>query len=290
MRSKLYRSYLFQGFAAEAVLQYGLWFQTNKLNNSIIMQAAAKYKPNIEVACDSETLALRALEVFVDDAEKAIQSKGKFYTAISGGRTPRRLFELLGETPSAKELSWDRIHLFWVDERCVPPDSQSSNYRLAADTFLNKIPIPGENIHRIPTEHRDSRISSQHYEETIRSVFCIKEDQIPQFDLIVLGMGKDGHTGSLLPNSYAPFATESLACVVYVLDEKLNRITLTYPVLRAASHLAVLVCGGDKADILKRVFTAEPDEVKYPIHILWPVLEKVTWLVDAEATRLLDSK
>ncbi|GAF73538.1 unnamed protein product [marine sediment metagenome] len=251
------------------------------------METAANYKPNVEVASDPETLALRSVEVFAADAQKAIKAKSVFHVAISGGHTPRRFFELLSEAPKAKALPWDRIQLFWVDERYVPPDSQWSNYKLAADTFLAKVDIPEQNIHRIPTEYSDFKVAANRYEETIREVFGLGENQIPEFDLVVLGMGAEGHTGSLFPDSYAPFDTENLACVVYVLDEKLNRITLTHPVLRAASHLAVLVSGQEKADILKEVLTGEPDEVRYPIHVLWPILDKVTWLVDSQAAKLL---
>ena len=251
------------------------------------MGTAADYKANIKVVPDSENLALRGLELFIDEAEKAIKARGIFYIAISGGNTPKRFFELIGETPRAKSLAWDKIHLFWVDERYVPPDSQWSNYKLAADTFLAKVEIPEENIHQIPTEYSDFKTAAQCYEETIRRVFGLQEKELPQFDLILLGMGAEGHTGSLFPNSYAPFDTEDLACVVYVLDEKLNRITLTHPVLCAASHLAVLVAGEEKANILKEVMTNEPDEVRYPIHALWPILDKVTWLVDSQAAKLL---
>ena len=251
------------------------------------MGTAADYKANIEVVPDSENLALRGLELFIAEAEKATKARGIFYVAISGGNTPKRFFELIGETPTAKALAWDKIHLFWVDERYVPPDSQWSNYKLAADTFLAKVEIPEENIHRIPTEYSDFKTAAQCYEETIRRVFGLQEKELPQFDLILLGMGAEGHTGSLFPNSYAPFDTEDLACVVYVLDEKLNRITLTHPVLCAASHLAVLVAGEEKANILKEVMTNEPDEVQYPIHTLWPILDKVTWLVDSQAAKLL---
>ena len=251
------------------------------------MGTAAKYKPNVEVASGPENLALRSVEVFIADAQKAIKAKNTFYVAISGGHTPKRFFELLGEVPEAKALPWDRIHLFWVDERYVPPDSQWSNYKLAADTFLAKVTIPQENIHRIPTEHSDFKIAACCYEETIREVFGLEENQVPEFDLIVLGMGAEGHTGSLFPDSYAPFDKENLACVVYVLDEKLNRITLTHPVLCAASHLAVLVAGEEKAAILREVLASEPDEVRYPIHVLWPILDKVTWLVDREAAKFL---
>lgn len=254
------------------------------------METAANRKANVEVVSDPERLARRSTALFVDDAEKAIKAKGVFYVAISGGHTPKRFFELLGEAPKAKALPWDKIHLFWVDERYVPPDSQWSNYKLAADTFLTKVPIPEENVHRIPTEYSDFKEATQVYEEMIREVFGLQQNQLPKFDLIVLGMGVEGHTGSLFPNSYAPFDKEDLVCVVYVLDETQNRITLTHPVLCAASHVVVLVSGEEKAGILKEVLTHEPDEVQYPIHTLWPILNKVTWLADSSAAKLLSSK
>ena len=251
------------------------------------MGTATNYEPNVEVVSDPDHLAARSVEIFVDDAQNAIKAKDSFYVAISGGNTPRRFFELLGEVPKAKSLSWDRIQLFWVDERYVPPDSQWSNYKLAADTFLAKVAIPEENVHRIPTEFDDFMLAARRYEGTIREIFSLDEEQVPEFDLIILGMGVEGHTGSLFPDSFAPLDTENWACVVYGLDEKLNRITLTHPVLCAASHLAVLVSGEEKADILKEVLTSKPDEVRYPIHVLWPILNKVTWLVDSHAAKLL---
>jgi len=251
------------------------------------MKTTAQYKPNIEIVSDPESLAQRSIRVFVADAQKAIKAKDTFYVAISGGNTPKRFFELLGESPQASSLPWDKIQLFWVDERYVRPDSQWSNYKLAVDTFLTRVAIPKANVHRIPTEDEDFNAAAHRYEETIRELFGLGAGKVPQFDLILLGMGSDGHTGSLFPNSYAAFDTEDLACVVYVLDEKLNRITLTHPVLRAASHLLVLVCGQEKAEILKTVLTSEPDEVRYPIHALWPVLDRVTWLVDSTAARSL---
>jgi 6-phosphogluconolactonase len=254
------------------------------------METAANRKANVEVVSDAERLAHRSTALFVDDAEKAIKAKGVFYVAISGGHTPKRFFELLGEAPKAKSLPWGKIQLFWVDERYVPPDSQWSNYKLAADTFLTKVPIPKENVHRIQTEYSDFKEATQAYEETIREVFGLQQNQLPRFDLIVLGMGVEGHTGSLFPNSYAPFDKEDLVCVVYVLDETQNRITLTHPVLCAASHLVVLVSGEEKAGILKEVLTHEPDEVQYPIHTLWPILNKVTWLADSSAAKLLSLK
>jgi len=249
------------------------------------MGTAGQREPNVEVVSNGKALARRCVELFTNDARKAIESKDAFYVAISGGNTPRQFFELLGESEEARELSWDKIHLFWVDERYVQPTSEWSNYKLAADTFLSKVGIGAENIHRISTEHSDLDLAARGYEETIRKVLGLREKQMPQFDLIILGMGLEGHMASLFPGNYAALDTEDLACVVYV--EKLSRITLTYPVVRAARHLAVLISGEDKADILKKVFTSEPDEVLYPIHTLWSVLDKVDWLVDAKAAKFL---
>jgi len=245
------------------------------------------YKPKIEILCDSEILARRAVEVFVEDARKAIRKRDSFHVALSGGHTPRRFFEMLAELPEAKALPWDKVQLFWVDERCVPPDSEQSNYKLASDTFLPKVSIPNQNVHRVQTEQDDCTAIARNYARTMREVFDLQQNQFPTFDLIVLGMGEDGHTGSLFPNSYAPFDKDDLACAVYELDEKLCRVTMTHPVLRAARHLAVLVSGKEKARILKDVLTQEQDEVRYPIHTLWPILDRITWLVDSNAAKLL---
>jgi 6-phosphogluconolactonase len=262
---------------------------TAQFNGTPFRKNKAKWepKPNIEVVPDPEDLAQRGVGIFVSEAQKAIKARDVFHVAISGGHTPKPFFELLGVSPQASSLPWDKIHFFWVDERYVQPDSQWSNYKLAADTFLSKVAIPQKNVHRIPTEDEDFNTAAHRYEQTMRRVFGLEAGQVPVFDLIMLGVGADGHTGSLFPNSYAVLDTEDLACVVYVLDEKLNRITLTLPVLRAACHLVVLVSGGEKAEILKTVLTSEPDDVRYPIHALWPVLDKVTWLVDKDAAKYL---
>jgi 6-phosphogluconolactonase len=251
------------------------------------METMAKYKPNLEITPDTESLAHRSVEFFMSDARKVLSSKDIFCVAISGGHTPRRFYELLGKDEKTSQLPWDKIHLFWVDERYVPPDSPFSNYKLAAESFLDKISIPRENVHRICTECSDLQEAAQNYEAAIRQVFELGENQLPQFDLIMLGMGEDGHTGSLFPNSYAPFDTEDLACVVYALGSDLARITVTHPVLCAALHLVVLVSGKEKAEILKKVLTSEPDEVRFPIHVLWPILDKITWLIDGDAAKLL---
>jgi 6-phosphogluconolactonase len=241
-------------------------------------------KPQIEVAAGAQNLADRAVQVFASTARDAISARGAFYTALSGGHTPELFFQRLASTTEAPSLPWEKIHVFWVDERYVPPDSQASNYRLAAETFLTKIAIPPANVHRIPTEYGDIEQAVRTYEETIREVFGLREGAMPQFDFIVLGMGSDGHTGSLFPDSYAAYDTDDLACAVYVTDDtKLNRITLTRSVLLAARRLVVLVSGREKAQTLQEVLTGEPDEARFPIHVLWPVRDRVTWLVDRDA-------
>ena len=247
------------------------------------MEATAKYKPNIEITADAEELASRTVGLFVSAANEALESKGTFHVALSGGSTPRRAFEKLAANPAAQALPWHHIHVFWADERYVPADSPHSNYRLAAEALLRKIPIPPDNIHRIPTEQEDICLAARAYETLLRDVFGLDENRVPEFDLIVLGMGADGHTASLLPNSFATFDTDDLACVVYVMDDRFNRITLTHPVLHAARRLVVLVSGAEKADTLRDVLASEPDEVRYPIHVLWPVLHKVLWYVDRDA-------
>ncbi len=239
-----------------------------------------------------DALARRCLDIVTTTAQHTIKTRNVFRLAISGGHTPKKFFELLATNPKSLSLAWDKIHIFWVDERYVSHDSPLSNYKLAADTFLTKVPIPKENVHPISTEYEDFNAAARQYEKAIRSVFRIKSGQLPVFDLIILGMGADGHTGSLFPNSNASFDTKDLACVVYLLDQKIPdqtvaRITLTHPVLCAARQLTVLVTGQEKAQILKQVLTSEPDEVRYPIHTLWPVLDKISWLVDSPAAKLL---
>jgi len=244
-------------------------------------------KLNIALVGSPEDLALTAFEVFMDDAAKAIESNGKFHVAVSGGHTPERLFELLGILPSAKIFAWDKVQMFWVDERCVPPEAEASNYGMAAHTFLDKVSIPPSNVHRVIGECNDYNRAVINYEQTICEVFKLAPGQKPAFDLIVLGMGADGHIASLYPNSYALFDTEDLVSAVYFMGNKCNRITLTHPVLCAAKHLMILVSGPEKAAILKEVLYHEPDEIKYPVHTLWAFLDKVTWVVDRQAGKYL---
>lgn len=142
------------------------------------METTAKYKPNVEIASDAEDLAHRTVERFVSAVHEALETRGVFYTALSGGGTPKRTFELIGASPKAKSLPWRNIHVFWVDERYVPSESPFSNYRLAADAFLEKVPIPPDNIHPIPTDYRDINDAAHAYEATLRRAFDLEANQL----------------------------------------------------------------------------------------------------------------
>lgn len=242
-------------------------------------------KPKIEIVPDAQGIAGRSLELFIEAAQKSINERGVFRVAISGGNTPKRFFELLGKSAQAKALPWDKVYLFWADERYVSPDSQLSNFKLAADTFLARVPVPRDNVYRVFTEYKDINRSAREYEQIIRVVFGLKQNQVPQFDMIFLGLGSDGHIASLLPAGEAILKIDKLVAVVE--EAKPARVTLTGPVLCAAVNLVILVSGEEKSQILKKIFTVEPDAKKYPVHILWPVIDKVTWLVDSAAAKLL---
>lgn len=243
------------------------------------MVTKSEIKPHIVKSENPGTLADLSLKYFVSYAKRAIDQRGVFRVAISGGSTPVRFYERL----STLNIAWEKIHIFWVDERCVPPSSEASNFGLATHTFLLDVPIPGENVHRVTGESENYAEAVSEYERVIKKVFQLPEGQLPKFDLIILGMGEDGHIGSILPNTYALFDTDDLVSAVYRMNGDYNRITLTIPVMKEAERILILVSGKNKAAIVKDVFQTEPDPVKYPVHSLWPVMRKIRWLIDKDA-------
>lgn len=251
------------------------------------MEANSIGQSKIMTVPDAEALADQTVKYFVNYAQRAIMERGGFHVAISGGTTPIRFYERLSYLSVHSQVEWDKVHIFWVDERCVPPSSEASNFGLATGTFLLDIPIPGENIHRVTGELQNYADAVDEYEKIIRSIFKIDKGQVPEFDLIILGMGSDGHIGSILPNTYALFETDDIVSAVYRMDGDYNRITLTIPVIRAARRIVILVSGDNKAQIVSDVFRSEPDPVRYPVHALWPVLDKVRWLIDRPAAAKL---
>jgi 6-phosphogluconolactonase len=227
------------------------------------------------------------LQFFIDEAKKNICERDNFYFAISGGNTPMGFYKLLGNSETAKQINWSKIHLFWVDERMVSKDSPESNYRLAAETFLDKAGLREHNIHRIPTELGDYKTCLSAYQKDLKDTFGLGAGQVPQFDLILLGMGGDGHTASLFPGSpnLENNSPEKLAAVEYT--KGLDRITFTPLLLTEAKKIIVLVTGEDKAEILNQVFNTKPDKLKFPVHLLWETPEKVTFLTDKSAAEKL---
>ena len=251
------------------------------------MNYLEKIKKNSVITESREELALKAFDYFFSLADKYIAQQGYFNVAISGGHTPTGFFEKIASQAKIKIIDWTKVQIYWVDERCVSPDSQASNYKMAVDTFLSKIPIPLAKGHRVAGGVADSYNAACEYESLIRQNFKLGPAEMPVFDLVVLGMGQDGHIGSLFPNSNALFDTQDIVVAVYSLDVSYNRITLTLPALQAACNIMVLISGVEKAAAVREIFSSEEENIKYPIHALWPVLEKIHWFMDRDAGKYI---
>jgi 6-phosphogluconolactonase len=228
----------------------------------------------------SQQVAQKAVEVFSLCARDAIEQRGIFACAISGGESPKEMFSLLATDPS---LDWTHIHIFWADERGVGPQHPDSNFNLANTTFLSKVGIPQDNIHRIKTELSDIHQAAKLYEQTLQDIL----GSVPEFDLILLGLGTDGHTASLLPGSQVIDIKDQLAAVVDMPTHPHPRVTLTVPVFLSARKLLFLICGSQKAHIVNSVLNETPSPKRFPVHALWPARHKMTWLLDTEAACLL---
>lgn len=240
----------------------------------------------MEILADVDAVARRAVELFAVHCEGAISDRGVFRAAVSGGRTGGKFLQLLGCSATGAALAWERTQLFWVDERWVPHDAPESNYRLAAEGLLRYVAVPRRNVHPIATDADTPEVAAAQYEEVLRREFGVTPGQTPRFDLILLGMGADGHTGSIFPGD-----VQSLhgGAWVRAVPEAVGfrRITLTGPVLQAGRSIVVMAPGIQKAAILARVLDGPVGERRYPVHLLWPVLERVIWLVDREAAGAL---
>lgn len=231
-----------------------------------------------------DAVGLRAASIFKDQSINAVASKGRFSVAVSGGSTPLRLYEILGGT-LRKDIPWDRTEIFWADERCVPPDHEDSNYKGLHDALLSRIDIPAANIHRIKGE-MSSEEGAREYEEELKRYFV--NSGPPAFDFVVLGLGEDGHTASLFPESAALSEKKRFAVPVYVEKLRSRRITLTIPVLNNSPSILFLVTGLRKAGILKEILMDSGAGQKHPAGLISPVAGGVTWLIDREASSSLD--
>ena len=236
-----------------------------------------------------QELSAAAAEEVVRTAKEAVAQRGRFTIALSGGSTPKNLYNLLA-TNARTALPWDRMFFFWGDERHVPPTDPDSNYRMADETMLSKIPVPTANVFRIPAENPDAAAVAADYEQTLRKFFQVQAGQIPAFDLILLGMGPDGHTASLFPGTKALQEKTRLVVANWVEKLKANRITLTLPVLNAARCVTFLVSGTDKASVLRAVLEEDVPPEQYPSKLIRPSAGKLIWLVDRAAASALSTK
>jgi 6-phosphogluconolactonase len=238
----------------------------------------------IKVVKDLDEISRMAAAEVVRLASRVEPDARPFTIALSGGSTPARLHKRLGSEPTVRDrLPWENIHFFWGDERHVPPDHAQSNYRMARDTLFAFAPVPGSNIHRICTEEPDAVLAAEKYERELFAFFKLKQGQLPRFDIIVLGMGPDGHTASLFPGTDALHETKRLVVANWVEKLQTHRITMTAPVLTKAALIIFLVSGREKAAVLKEVLEGEFRPELLPAQLIRPDNGKLLWLVDQAA-------
>jgi 6-phosphogluconolactonase len=242
---------------------------------------------DVHVVADAGQLADEGARFFAARAAEAIAARGVFRVALSGGSTPRALYQHLASMPGG--IDWSRVHLFFGDERHVPPDHADSNYRMVQEALLSRAPIPEANVHRIHTEMSNASDAATEYERTIRNAFQIRPGEWPRFDLVLLGMGPDGHTASLFPETPVLQERSRIAAAVWVVSMQTWRVSLTPPVLNAARDVLFLVSGAEKAETLQAVLEgpAEPDRL--PAQLIAPTDGVVHWFVDTAAAARLRS-
>lgn len=239
--------------------------------------------PEILILEDSKALAMAAATRLIGIGTRAVAEKGRFDAVLAGGSTPLALYEILARQDFHQHLDWQKVHIFWGDERCVPPDDPRSNYRTARLSLLDPLEIHEENIHRMAGE-LDPDLAAENYNRDLRQHFGPVD--FPRFDLILLGLGEDGHTASLFPGSAAILERGKWVAAVEHVNPPpplVPRITLTEPVINAAAHVLFLVSGPEKAEILARVFQHEAPDPDLPASMIHPKQGSLTWLVDRAA-------
>ena len=237
----------------------------------------------IKIYKDSELLSIGAADLFADCAFRAIDKKGSFSVALSGGRTPRRMYELLASAPYSDQINWEKTDIFWGDERCVSLCDDRSNCRMAFDNLLDCVPIPRENIHPILCEENSLR-GAEEYEQLLMEYF---KGQPPRFDLIFLGLGENGHTASLFPGTELLHENGKLTGSLHVQEEEYDRVSLTARAINEAAVIAFLVSGVSKASILKKTLEGPKGGDCVPAQLISPVDGDLLWLVDLDASSLL---
>ena len=245
----------------------------------------------VEVFPDIKALALAAAQRFALLARDAVEDHGVFSVALSGGSTPKALYELLAtdETIRAR-IPWPKVHFFFVDQRHVPPDHKESNFRMANEAMFQRLGTERLRIHRILGELNTASEAAEQYQADLGEFFeprGLLTEGLPRFDLILLGMGPDGHTASLFPDSSALLETTRLVVANWVAKFKTDRITMTFPVLNSAAEVILFVAGTEKAQVLAEVFDPSSGEKKYPVQGVRPRNGIKRWMLDTSAAARL---
>lgn len=238
----------------------------------------------IVIVPDPGALARQAAQRFTALAREAVHSRGQFSAALSGGSTPGALYRLLAGAPFRGQIPWHGVHLFWGDERCVPPDDPDSNYRLARETLIARVPIPPGNVHRVRGELAPEA-AAEDYAAELRHFF---DAPWPRFDLILLGLGTDGHTASLSAGSEALAERAVVAVAAQYQDRPSHRVTLTPPAINAARQVLFLVSGHAKAQIVRDVLEGPAN--RFPAQAIHPTAGQITWLLDVDAAARLANR
>lgn len=249
--------------------------------------AVPKNAAELRTFPDQPALSHAAAEVIVAAARAAVEDHGTFTMALSGGPAPGPVFELLADTdqPYRERMPWENAHFFWGDERHVPPEHPQSNYRLADSKLLSRVPVPERNVHRVRAELPDAHEAAQLYELTVRDFFQLPYGEWPQFDLMLQGLGANGHTASLFPGTSAVGERERIVVATWVEKLTAHRITMTLPVINRAAKVLFVVSGSEPADALYEVLFGVAGSAPLPAELVCPGEGRLLWLADGEASR-----
>jgi len=237
----------------------------------------------IKIFPDLESWTKEAVTNFLHIADDSLNKRGVFTVALSGGGTPIPVYREMGIAGNTKQLPWSDIHLFWGDERHVPPDHEKSNFKMVKEQLLDQIPIPEDNVHRVPAE-MEARMAAFSYEEVLRGFF---DGERPQFDLVFLGLGEDGHTASLFPHSAGLNEEERWFIANFSPQKEEWRLTLTKNAINSARNIVVLVRGRSKATMMAEVLTGPVEPEDKPIQLISPEDGNLIWILDREAAQML---
>lgn len=235
--------------------------------------------PETRVFKNEQELVLRLAENIVFEIQSTLSRQPRFTLALSGGKTPEKLYALLAEPPFRAQMPWNKIHLFMGDERFVPPHHADCNYRMVRRALLEKVQLPPSHMHAVPTQADNPRISAMEYERELRFFFSGKE--FPRFDLVLLGVGEDGHTASLFPGTPGLDEKKSWVAVSQAPQDPRDRVTLTFPAINHARRVIFIATGPRKSAILKEILNGPPD--RYPAQRVQPVDGKLEWWIDKAA-------